>query len=283
MKNELKKLRNIFLVGVLMAFSASVVIISFRQNANAAEDPLFSQVRCRKQMEYSPILIGWTTPIPINELEIPTGQATDRTEIMAERIVGYMEEIINAAAEEITAAEEMMRLAEFCDGRNCRVNCEKKSEVVGSACSTTFSCSNADYPLVCDNDQFCGCAQGETCCCAVGDVCQENECFGIDGINGLKWKLLGTTYACPQGDLTIQQQIINEKVVTIKTNYCNIKSLFLDKTVPPISTAWYCDDGCVGTAGDPNKECALSSAARCMHMGWLAPVSTAGACRSETQ
>jgi len=133
---------------------------------------------------------GITLSLGPNEYEIPTGEATDQSEITAEKIMEQMQIIIDASAAEIDSANQMVNLAKGCSEERCDKHCINQ----GGSCS----CEEFGCAIGC-GDPRSTCTMGcpsvgpINCCFNAGLGCQSDPCSGevcpagsLDAINNLQ-------------------------------------------------------------------------------------------------
>jgi len=173
----------------------------YAQEEIAAEKPIV----CKIQSEIE-LPLGIDIKLGPNELEIPIGETTDKTEDIAQKIAIELQEIMDASQVAIATAKAMVNSAGECSLKNC----------------TTPGCSEEDYdcyphPCTIDPLQICF----DKCRRCVHPTCGGN--------------------ACPQAELAGQLDTVHAEVGKVGSAYKEIDDiLFEAKRNKPIGL-WWCD------------------------------------------
>jgi len=132
--------------------------------AQSSETGLEKLIVCKKNTEIR-LPGNIVLDLAPNELEMPIGKATDRTEEMAERIIEQARIIIDASARQIAASQTMVSLVSQCGSALCQTGCNKYTE----DCFCTTSCESP-----CDSN--CGGLSLGTCGINNNGVCDTSGC-----------------------------------------------------------------------------------------------------------
>lgn len=210
-KNLLIVYFGIFIIILGLFFDGKLNNISQNQieKVSAAEEkPLV----CRKQTEIKipiPVIPGVTIDIKTgpNEFEIPTGEVTDMTESVAERVMAELQKIIDASILEAASAGNMTDLSGQCGI---------------SRCTTTGCYEEACNPFNC-NPQPCPGGIGTCYDTCWETCCRQPACGG---------------QACPGGINNQLQEIIRQANI-VSNAYNEIRNILIErKSKKPVGFWW---------------------------------------------
>jgi hypothetical protein len=207
----------------------------FQEEGESTEKP----INCRQQSQINVEIpkININLDLGPNELEIPTGEATDETEAAAEETMKQLQVIIDASAVEIDSATQMVNLV-LDPVLGCREDrCEKHCTNQGGGCFCAASCAvSCDDPL--STCRVSCPPEGETsnplhdkCCYNVGLGCKSDPCSG---------EVCGPG---TEAQIDRLQGVIETQVKNISGAYQKINDIIFLRKNSQIGT-WWCDPFC---------------------------------------
>lgn len=183
MKNFSKKVISLIIV-ILLSFSLNPVpnsvvdildIVHYNQRKGVFAfipiEPEKEVTICARSEEIDFPYITELRPLTENKLEIPIGRAIEKIESVSEMIIETLPVLIDAAAYEAQASEEMSGLIDQCgkDPYICIPDCICQFDHYDSDSCKCSSSSPGDEYDECTNDSLCG---------GCPSSCKDCECFG---------------------------------------------------------------------------------------------------------
>lgn len=223
-----KKFQKIIFFGLvfgLLFFGLSFIYNKNKGALGAEENPAEKPMVCQDEIKISlPVGIEWK--ISENKLEIPIGEAVDKTEYVANEIIVELQNIIDASQKQDGPARKMVSLVNHCNAEKC-----VRDECIAEKCATdckkdTYDCN--PYPCKCiEFDPHPCCIDDPALPC--GDVCYQKKCETC-------WETCyvckslpcsgNYTVACPFREITEQYDEIKRLDGKIKDAYQKIDDIF---------------------------------------------------------